>query len=166
MPHPEGAHALRTSDPSTATPEQHAAQPTTRPRAIVATAWLFIVVGTGGILNDVLPLLGPGAASAREALLVEGRMGLALIWTVRLLAVIGGALVLHGSNRGRWLLAAWMAFHVGLSLFHSPLEAALHAAIFAALAYLLFRREAARYFAPSAPRPAHPNALQEGRRQP
>ncbi len=148
MPHPEGAPALRTSDPSTATPEQHAAPPTTRPRAIVAAAWLFIVVGAGGILNDVLPLLGPGAASAREALLVEGRMGLALIWTVRLLAVIGGALVLKRSNKGRWLLAAWMAFHVGLSLLHSPLAAAVHVAIFSALAYVLFRQQAANYFAP------------------
>jgi hypothetical protein len=166
MPHPEGAPAVRTCDPPTVTPEPHGAQLTRRPRAIVAAAWVFIVVGAGGILNDLLPLLGPGAASAREALLVEGPVGLALIWTVRLLAVIGGALVLSRRNSGRWLLAVWMVFHAGLSLFHSAALAAVHVGIFSALAYVLFRHQASSYFARSRGRQEHVKAVRWRRRQP
>jgi hypothetical protein len=166
MPHPEGAPAVRTHATSTVTPEHHVPQPTRRPRAIVAAAWVFIVVGAGGILHDVIPLLGSGAASAREALLVEGRVGLALIWTVRLLAVIGGALVLSRRNSGRWLLAAWMGFHVALSLFHSALLAAVHVAIFSALACVLFRPQASSYFAPSRRRQAPAKAVRWPGRHP
>ena len=166
MPHPEGAPAVRPCDPPTVTPEPHGAQLTRRPRAIVAAAWLFIVVGAGGILNDLLPLLGPGAASAREALLLEGLVGLALIWTVRLLAVIGGALVLSRRTSGRWLLAVWMVFHVGLSLFHSAALAAVHVGIFSALAYVLFRHQASSYFAPSRGSQEHVKAVRWRRRQP
>jgi hypothetical protein len=160
MPQPEGPPAVRTYDPSTVPPQRPVPQPTRRPRAIVAAAWVFIVVGAGGILKDLLPLLGSGAASAREGLLAEGLVGLALIWTVRLLAVIGGALVLNRSNSGRWLLAVWMAFHVGLSLFHSALQAALHVAIFSALAYVLFRHQASSYFVPSRARRAQAKVAQ------
>jgi hypothetical protein len=150
MPTSEQSPAVRPSRPLAGIPDQQFARRTKRPRAITAAACVFIVVGAGGSLKDVLPLLTAGPVSAQEMLLAEGPVGLALIWTVRLLAVIGGALVLHGSNRGRWLLVAWMAFHVGLSLFHSPLAAAAHIAIFSALTYVLFRREATNYFVAAA----------------
>ena len=106
---PVSGRSIGTSEQSIVTNDEPLAE---RPRAITAAAWVFIVVGAGGILKDVLPLLGPGGASALEGLLV----------------------------------AAWMAFHVGLSLFHSPLEAAAHIAIFSGLAYVLFRQQATNYF--------------------
>ena len=149
---PVSGRSIGTSEQSIVTNNEPLAE---RPRAITAAAWVFIVVGAGGILKDVLPLLGPGGASALEGLLVEGPVGLALIWTVRLLAVIGGALVLNARSSGRWLLAAWMAFHVGLSLFHSPLEAAAHIAIFSGLAYVLFRQQATNYFTKAPGRASH-----------
>lgn len=140
--------------------EQHAVDTPRRPRSITAAAWLFILVGAGGILKDVLPLAGPGGSSALKALLVEGPVGLALIWTVRLLAVVGGVLVLDRRNAGRWLLAAWMACHIALSLLHSLSMAAAHVVIFAGLGYVLFRAQATRYFlaakAPAAPGPGDP----------
>ena len=89
---------------------------TNRPLSLTLAAWLFIVVGAGGILKDVLPLLGPGRQSAIAALRVEGPAGLALIWFIRLLAVVGGIYVLRRRSWGRWLLAGWMVFHVVLSL--------------------------------------------------
>jgi hypothetical protein len=119
---------------------------TTRPRSVTVAAWLFIVVGAGGIAKDVLPLVAPGAAAAFEALLAEGWLGLSLIWLVRALAVVGGLYVLRRRNWARWLLAAWMVFHIVLSLFHSPLEAAAHVAIFSGLGYALFRPQASNYF--------------------
>jgi len=124
-------------------------QTTVRSRSITLAAWLFIVVGAGGILKDVLPLLGSGGPGAREALLVEGWPGLGLIWFVRLSAVVGGVGVLAGRNWARWLLAVWMVFHIVVSLFHSPFEAAAHIVIFAALACALFLPHASAYFAPA-----------------
>jgi hypothetical protein len=123
---------------------------TRRPISVTLTAWAFIVVGAGGILKDVLPLLGPGRAAALAALRFEGAAGLALIWSIRALAVVGGISVLRGHAWGQWLLAGWMVLHVVLSLFHSTAEAAAHVVIFAVLAYALFRRPAAAYFARTA----------------
>jgi hypothetical protein len=114
---------------------------------VTLAAWVFIIVGAGGILKDVLPLLGPDRADAFRGLAGEGLLGLTLIWGIRLLAVVGGVFVLRGCNWARWLLVAWMALHIGISLFHSPLEAAMHVVIFAGLAFLLFRPTASKYFA-------------------
>jgi hypothetical protein len=131
---------------------------TRRPISLTLTAWVFIVVGAGGILKDVLPLLGPGRAAALAALRFEGPAGLALIWFIRSLAVVGGIAVLWRRTWGRWLLAAWMVFHVVVSLFHSTAEAAAHVAIFAVLAYALFRPPAGAYFARTAAIAADPTA--------
>ena len=119
----------------------------TRPVSLTLAAWVFIVVGAGGILKDLLPLLGPDRPSAVAALNGEGPASLALIWSVRALAVVGGAFVLRGRNWARWLLAAWMVFHVVVSFFHSLGEMAAHLVIFALLSYALFRRQAAEYVA-------------------
>jgi len=120
-----------------------------RPLSLTLAAWLFILVGAGGILKDLVPLVGPDRVGAVRALAFEGPFGLALIWGIRLLAVVGGAFALRGRNWARLLLVAWMALHIGISLFHSPLEAALHVVIFAALTFLLFRPPASKYFAAS-----------------
>ena len=123
---------------------------TRRPISLTLTAWLFIAVGAGGILKDVLPLLGPGRAAAIAALRFEGPAGLAVIWFIRSLAVVGGISVLRGQSWGRWLLAAWMVLHVVLSLLHSTAEAAAHVGIFAVLAFALFRPPAGAHFARTA----------------
>ena len=117
-----------------------------RPVSLTLAAWAFILVGAGGILKDVLPLAGPDRSSALRGLLVEGAPMLAFIWLVRALAVVGGAFALRGRGWSRWLLAAWMVFHVGLSAFHSMGEAAAHVAIFSLLSYALFRPVAAAFF--------------------
>ena len=46
----------------------------------------------------------------------------------------------------RWLLLAWMGFHVVLSLWHTPVELALHALLLALVAWVLFRPAAAAFF--------------------
>ncbi len=71
---------------------------------------------------------------------------LALAGSANLLAAVGGGLVLRHVSWARWLLAAWMVFHVGLSAFHSVQELLVHVAIFIPLTYFLFRRQAAEYF--------------------
>ena len=71
-----------------------------------------------------------------------------LIWIVlvRLLAIVAGAFLLRGHNWARWLLIAWMAYHVALSAFHSPLELVVHVVFLVAIAWLLFRPDASAYF--------------------
>lgn len=72
----------------------------------------------------------------------------AILWVclVRLLAVLGGVFVLRGHNWARWLLLAWIAYHVVLSAFHSLSELVAHGLLFAIVAYVLFRPQAAAYF--------------------
>jgi hypothetical protein len=120
-----------------------------RPLPVTLAAWLFIIVGAGGVLKDLVPLLGPHRADAMRGLAAEGALALTMIWGIRLLAAVGGVFVLRGRNWARWLLVAWMALHIGISLLHSTLEAAMHVAIFAGLTFLLFRPTASRHFAAS-----------------
>jgi hypothetical protein len=117
-----------------------------RPISLTIAAWLFILVGAGGILNDVLPLLAPDRSAAMSGLLAEGAAGLAFIWVIRFLAVAGGAYVLRGRSWARWLLAAWMVFHVVVGVLHSLAEAAAHVAVFSLLSYCLFRPQATAWF--------------------
>lgn len=114
-----------------------------RPLILVLAASAFILVGGGGILKDVLPIVA-GAEEARSGVLAEGVPMLALIWSIRALAVVGGVGVLRGHAWARWLLAAWMVLHVGISLQHSVGETAAHLAIFAVLSWALFRSPVSR----------------------
>jgi hypothetical protein len=77
--------------------------------------------------------------------MVEGVGGLALIWSVRLLAVVGGIGLLGGAPWARPLLAAWMLFHIGVSLLHSVAQLVVHAVVFAVVTYLLFRHSSSTY---------------------
>jgi len=71
-----------------------------------------------------------------------------IVWSasVRMLAVLGGVFVLRGHNWARWLLLAWIAFHVILSAFHSLSELIVHGLLFVVVAYVLFRPKASGYF--------------------
>jgi hypothetical protein len=69
-----------------------------------------------------------------------------LIELVRLIAVIGGAYMLRGSNWARWVAMAWIGFHVVVSAFHSLPEFMFHGVLLAVFAYFLFRRQATEYF--------------------
>lgn len=97
------------------------------------------------------------------ALIVTGAAGLAfhltdfkaqhpfpydVVWIslVRLIAVVCGVYMLRAGNWARWLSLAWIAFHVILSIFHSPLQLEVHILVFAAFAYFLFRPRTNEYF--------------------
>jgi membrane associated rhomboid family serine protease len=56
-----------------------------------------------------------------------------------LIAAVGGAALLHGFRWARWIVVAWMAAHVVLSLFHSIFEVAIHTVLLVVLIYVLFR---------------------------
>jgi hypothetical protein len=116
-----------------------------RSRWIVFIAWLFITVGAVGLLNDLLPLL-TDATRQMAKLKSDGWADVGPAWTSRALAIVGGVGVLAGHNWARWLLAAWMVFHIGLSAVHSRSQLLAHVLIFTPILFLLFRRSAEPYF--------------------
>ena len=72
-----------------------------------------------------------------------------MILFVRLLAIVCGVFLLRGRDWARWLAMAWIAFHVGLSYFHSTAQMAFHAVVLVIFAVVLFQPAANRYFAPA-----------------
>ena len=107
-----------------------------RPLAVTIIGWLFIAAGTVGFAYHLpeLIILDPFSNDAAWVLLM------------RLLAVVGGILTLRGINSGRWLLVAWMAYHVVLSYFHTLSELVMHAILLALVAYGLYYPRAAAFF--------------------
>ena len=69
-----------------------------------------------------------------------------MVLALSLLAVVGGAFLLRGRDWARWLSMAWIAFHVGVSFFHSMREVAVHALFLVVFAVVLFRPAANHYF--------------------
>lgn len=99
-------------------------------------ALLYIAVGVGGFVNHFHGL--------REGRLV--RFDGAGIELVELMALTAGVFLLRGQNWARWLALAWIVFHVILSAFGGVAMLAIHAAFCAAIAGILFRPDASRYF--------------------
>lgn len=116
-----------------------------RPTTITIIAWLFILVGAAGLLNDLWPLVADTTRQLAK-LKADGLADLGPAWTSRLLAIVGGAGLLRGRNWARWLLVAWMVFHIGLSVLHSWPELLTHAVIFTPILYFLFLRSAEPFF--------------------
>ena len=108
-----------------------------RPLAITIIGWLFIIVGVAAMGYHLVQTnwsdpLGDGNG---------------WVLLVRLLAGVGGWLVLRGVSMGRWLLLVWMAYHVLLSYFHSLTELLLHTAMLFLLVYFfVFYRRSDEYF--------------------
>jgi hypothetical protein len=117
---------------------------TRRPIPITIVGWLFVVVGVGGVISSALSLNGDLAGRAAGLSVSGGEPGLVL--AVRALAVVGGGLILYGVSWARWLLVAWMAWHVVLSLWHSSGELAVHSLLLVVLLFVLLNRRASAYF--------------------
>jgi len=69
-----------------------------------------------------------------------------LISMVRIVAVVGGVFLLIGHNWARWLMLAWLAFHVVVSAFHSLSEFMAHVVLLVVVGYVLLRPPASKYF--------------------
>lgn len=104
-----------------------------RPVSVTIVACVYLAVGVIGFAYHFREL----AALQDQAVWVE---------LTEFLALVCGAFMLGGHNWARWLALAWMAFHVVLSAFRAFPEFAIHAVFCAAIAWFLFRPDAARYF--------------------
>jgi len=103
-----------------------------RPVSIWVIALLFLAVGGAMFVAHFHSLL----AWEKDAVWVEA---------TELAAVVTGVFLLVGKNWARWLAVAWLAFHVAISVPDYG-KMAGHAAFLVAIAWLLFRPEAGRYF--------------------
>jgi hypothetical protein len=108
-----------------------------RPISVTVLACLLIVMGAIGIAYHFTEFRSTPSGEYVSVLIA------------RLLAIICGVFLLRSRNWARWLAMAWIAFHVGLSYFHSMQQMAFHAAVLAVFAVVLFRPAANRYFRPS-----------------
>jgi hypothetical protein len=118
---------------------------TKRPPSITLIGWLFLVFGCVGVAVALWPL-ADASASGRLADFRASLLDAALAGSVRLAAAVGGAFLLRGRDWARWLLIAWMVFHIGLSFLHSMQQVLVHSLLFGAIGYVLFRTPASAYF--------------------
>jgi hypothetical protein len=116
-----------------------------RPLSITIVSWLFIAVG--------IVALAYHSTHISEA---------HIVWVlfVRFLAIVAGVGMLFRQNWARWLTAAWIAYHVYLSLHHhAASELIVHALLFITIVVFLFWPSSTAYFRdknrpPSTPNPA------------
>src|SRR5271169_2433334 len=105
-----------------------------RPMYVTVLGYLLIAVGAIGIAYHFTEFKG---AKPSEYFLVLA---------VRLIAIVCGAFMLGGRDWARWLAIAWIAFHLGISIFHTREGIAVHAVVLIAFSVLLFLPAANRYF--------------------
>jgi hypothetical protein len=103
-----------------------------RPLPVTVLGCLFIVTGLVGLVYH----------------LTEGPLDrwIVLISIVRVIAVVGGVFLLMGHNWARWLMLAWLAFHVVVSAFHSLSASIAHVVLLMVVAYFLLGPPTSKYF--------------------
>ena len=106
------------------------------PPAVLVIGALFVALGCLDLYRGVAPLWRDAGRLAGDDWLVLA-IGVA--------ALVGGVFLVAGHNWARWLLVAWMALHVAISV-GDPLRLVGHAVIFGLLTFLLFRGRAGEHF--------------------
>lgn len=101
-----------------------------RPVSVLVIGCIYMAVGCIGLAFHFHSLRQPDA-----------------IWVmvVESLAIVAGAFLLLGQNWARWLAIAWMGFHVVIS-YGDAGKLIAHSCFLVLIAWLLFRRDARRYF--------------------
>lgn len=103
-----------------------------RPLPVTLLACLFIAAGAVGLVYHL---------SERPL-----DHHIVLISLVRMIAIVGGFFLLMGQGWSRWLLLAWLAFHVVLGAFHSLSESVAHGVLLVVVGYFLLGPPSSKYF--------------------
>ena len=117
------------SDTSQAVETSNQAGTSQRPLSVTIIGWLFIIVGTVGLVYH-------GTEFKRDG---PFQYEVVLVCLIRLLAIVCGVFVLRGSNWARWGLLVWIAYHVVLSAFHTLFELVVHGLLSVVVAWFLLR---------------------------
>ena len=105
-----------------------------RPFQVTVLGWLFIVVGIVSTAGH----LWKGALDRWTIPIV----------LVGVVAVVAGVFLLRGARWARWLLLAWLAFHVVVSALESLSVALPHAVLLLVVGYVLLGPPTSKYFQP------------------
>jgi len=103
-----------------------------RPFPVTILGFLFILAGLVGLVYHL-------SESPLDHWVIP-------ISIVRIIAVVGGVFLLRGHNWARWLVLAWLTFHVVVSAFNSLSESTAHVVLVMVVGYFLLRSPASRYF--------------------
>jgi len=99
--------------------------------------WLFIAVG---ILSTVYHLLKGSLDRWIVPILLVGAI-----------AIAAGVFLLRGARWARWLVLAWLAFHLVVSAFNSLSDAMAHLVLLLVVGYVLLGPPTSNYFQSSQP---------------
>jgi len=107
-----------------------------RPLPVIIISILFILSGGIGFAYHV-----------KELLELHNHLN-ETIWILflRILALVCGLLLLFRINWARWLLIAWLIYHVILSAFHSTSQTIVHILFLILVSVLLFLPISSAYF--------------------
>jgi hypothetical protein len=109
---------------------------TQRPVTVTVLGWIYIVMGTVGVVYHAREL-GLHGSFHSDVLLIEA---------LRVMAIVAGIFLLKGQNWARWLAIAWIALHVVASFYNSWQQALIHAIFLAIILFLLTRPVADAFF--------------------
>ena len=114
-----------------------------RPRSITVIGVIFIAFGGIALLSSLLD-----AASTQNLAEFKAKdpSEYAPVFVLRVLALLCGVFILYGFNWARWLLGAWVGYHIIIGFLHSPWSGFVHFLLFSAILYFLFRPRASAYF--------------------
>jgi NAD(P)-dependent dehydrogenase (short-subunit alcohol dehydrogenase family) len=93
-------------------------------KAIAVAADISVEADVVRLFKTCDERLGPLVGLVNNAGILETQMrpfpfDLVIVSLLRMLAIVSGAYMLRGANWARWLAISWIAFHVGVSYFHS-----------------------------------------------
>jgi uncharacterized membrane protein HdeD (DUF308 family) len=103
-----------------------------RPFQVTMLGWLFVAAG---ILSTVYHLLKSSLDRWTVPIVLVG-----------IVAVVAGVFLLRGARWARWLVLAWLAFHVVVSASISLLDAVPHTVLFLVVGYFLLGPPTSKYF--------------------
>jgi hypothetical protein len=112
-----------------------------RPLSITVISWLFMIFGSIAFIGGLLPLAG-----ADSAQLIADLKKHWMVHLSHLAALVSGLFMLRGHNWARWLLVAWMVFHVVVGALNGWFQLLTHVVIFSVILFFLFRRKASEFF--------------------
>jgi uncharacterized membrane protein YbaN (DUF454 family) len=121
-----------------------------RPRSITVISWIFIAIGSIGLLTSLLPQ-APEVQQRVAEFRSQHPFQKAWLFAGPVMAIICGTFMLLRFNWARWLLVVWFGVNVLASVLRSPVRSLLVAALFALAVYFLFRQQATAYFRGAAP---------------
>ena len=116
-----------------------------RPLSITIISWLFMIFGSIALIGGLLPLAGANAAQLAAEFKTHWMVHLS-----HLAAIVSGLFMLRGHNWARWLLVAWIVFHIVVGALHGWIPLLTHVVIFSVILFFLFRRNASEYFSSGA----------------